>query len=115
MPPTYISGLLTRFLFFDHRNDLFVRKSCLHLSVLLLGGLYTKLEEFWGLRSDLQAVTEHTEIIDGALRRRIDKGIAHITKDLDPDNAELVDLRQKLRAKEEIIRDLGDAIFARIT
>ncbi|SFK37114.1 hypothetical protein SAMN05444421_1141, partial [Celeribacter marinus] len=25
--------------------DLFVRKSCLHLSVLLLGGLYTNLEE----------------------------------------------------------------------
>ncbi|MBB5724090.1 hypothetical protein FHS72_003747, partial [Loktanella ponticola] len=26
--------------------DLFIRKSCLHLSVLLLGGLYTNLEEF---------------------------------------------------------------------
>ncbi|MFT5743543.1 MAG: hypothetical protein ACI86S_001613, partial [Paracoccaceae bacterium] len=32
--------------FLDHRYDLFVRKSCLHLSVLLLGGLYTNLEEF---------------------------------------------------------------------
>ena len=46
MPPTYIGGLLARFLLLDHRNDLLVRKSCLHLSVLLLGGLYTNLEEF---------------------------------------------------------------------
>jgi hypothetical protein len=29
-------------------NDLFVRKSCLHLSVLLLGGRYIKMEEFLG-------------------------------------------------------------------
>ena len=34
------------FLLFDHPVDLFVCKSCLHLSVLLLGGLYTNLEEF---------------------------------------------------------------------
>ncbi|MEO9649867.1 MAG: hypothetical protein ABJ360_19450, partial [Roseobacter sp.] len=46
-----ISSLLTRFLFLDHRYDLFVRKSCLHLSVLLLGGLYTNLEELKGRRS----------------------------------------------------------------
>jgi hypothetical protein len=46
VPPTYISGLLASFLFLDHRNDLFVCKSCLHLSILLLGGLYTNLEEF---------------------------------------------------------------------
>ncbi|MEO9949972.1 MAG: hypothetical protein ABJ360_16585, partial [Roseobacter sp.] len=45
------SSLLTRFLFLDHRYDLFVRKSCLHLSVLLLGGLYTNLEELKGRRS----------------------------------------------------------------
>jgi|TARA_B110000908_G_scaffold118990_1_gene139447 hypothetical protein len=32
-------------------NDLFVRESCLHLSVLLLGGRYMKMEEFLGLRS----------------------------------------------------------------
>ncbi|MEO9651421.1 MAG: hypothetical protein ABJ360_06590, partial [Roseobacter sp.] len=47
-----ISSLLTRFLFLDHRYDLFVRKSCLHLSVLLLGGLYTNLEELKGRRSN---------------------------------------------------------------
>ena len=46
MPPTHISGLLTGFLFLDHRNDLFVRKSYLYLSVLLFGGLYTNLGEF---------------------------------------------------------------------
>jgi hypothetical protein len=51
MPPTYIGGLLASFLFLDHRNDLLICESCLHLSVLLLGGLYTNLEEFWGLRS----------------------------------------------------------------
>ncbi|MFT4708174.1 MAG: hypothetical protein ACI9PU_002023, partial [Ascidiaceihabitans sp.] len=34
------------FLLFDNCYDLFVRKSCLHLSILLLGGLYTNLEEF---------------------------------------------------------------------
>ena len=45
MPPTYISGLLASFLFLDHRYDLFVSESCLHLSVLLLGGLYTNPEE----------------------------------------------------------------------
>lgn len=47
MPPTYIGGLLAGFLFLDHRYDLFVRKSRLHLSVLLLGGPYTNLEEAW--------------------------------------------------------------------
>ena len=31
----------------------FVRKSCLHVSVLLLGGLYINLEEFLGHRSRL--------------------------------------------------------------
>ena len=51
MPPTYIGGLLASFLFLDHRNDLLICESCLHLSVLLLGGFYTNLEEFWGLRS----------------------------------------------------------------
>ena len=55
MPPTYIGGLLASFLFLDHRNDLLICESCLHLSVLLLGGLYTNLEEFWGLRSELDA------------------------------------------------------------
>jgi hypothetical protein len=40
------SGLLASFLLFDHRNDLFVSKTCLHLSVLLLGGVDTNLEEF---------------------------------------------------------------------
>ncbi|MFT6424672.1 MAG: hypothetical protein ACJAYH_002390 [Celeribacter sp.] len=43
---THVRSLLTSFLFLDHRYDLFVRKSCLQLSVLLLGGLYTNLEEF---------------------------------------------------------------------
>ena len=46
MPSAYISGLLSRFLFLDNCYDLFVRKSCLHSSVLLLGGPYTNLEEF---------------------------------------------------------------------
>jgi hypothetical protein len=35
--PTYISGLLPGFLLFDHRNDLFVRKSRPHRSVILVG------------------------------------------------------------------------------
>uniref|UniRef100_UPI00242FF9CB hypothetical protein n=1 Tax=Pseudophaeobacter profundi TaxID=3034152 RepID=UPI00242FF9CB len=39
------------FLLLDHLDDLFVRESRLHLSVLRLGGLYTKLEEIQGLRS----------------------------------------------------------------
>ncbi|MEP0660412.1 MAG: hypothetical protein ABJ360_17610, partial [Roseobacter sp.] len=52
-----ISSLLTRFLFLDHRYDLFVRKSCLHLSVLLLGGLYTNLEELKGRRSGPMLLT----------------------------------------------------------
>ncbi|MCG7522641.1 hypothetical protein, partial [Ruegeria sp. Ofav3-42] len=39
------------FLFLDHLDDLFVGESRLHLSVLKLGGLYTKLEEIQGLRS----------------------------------------------------------------
>lgn len=38
-------------LFLDHLNDLSVRESPLHLSVLLLAGLYTKKEEVQGLRS----------------------------------------------------------------
>ncbi|MEO9843967.1 MAG: hypothetical protein ABJ360_23275, partial [Roseobacter sp.] len=54
-----ISSLLTRFLFLDHRYDLFVRKSCLHLSVLLLGGLYTNLEELKGRRSVPQFLIRH--------------------------------------------------------
>ena len=29
MPPTYVSGLLASFPFFDHRDDLFVSESCL--------------------------------------------------------------------------------------
>ena len=41
-----VSGLLASFMFFDYRNDLLVCESCLHLSGLLLGGLYTNLEEF---------------------------------------------------------------------
>jgi hypothetical protein len=44
--PTYIGCLLASFLFHNNRNDMFVGKSCLHLSVLLLGGVYTKLEKF---------------------------------------------------------------------
>nr|MBC6968028.1 hypothetical protein [Roseobacter litoralis] len=51
MPPTYVRSLLTSFLFFDHCYDLFVRETCLHLSVLLVGRLYTNLEEFKGRRS----------------------------------------------------------------
>ncbi|MDB4197353.1 hypothetical protein N9777_03585, partial [Ascidiaceihabitans sp.] len=46
VPSTHVSGLLTRFLLFDHPYDLFVCKSCLHLSVLFWGGLYTNLEDF---------------------------------------------------------------------
>jgi hypothetical protein len=46
VPPTYVSSLLASFLFLDHCNDLFIRESCLHLSVRVLGGLYTNLEEF---------------------------------------------------------------------
>ncbi|MCG7522780.1 hypothetical protein, partial [Ruegeria sp. Ofav3-42] len=42
---------LACFLFLDHLDDLFVGESRLHLSVLKLGGLYTKLEEIQGLRS----------------------------------------------------------------
>jgi hypothetical protein len=38
--------LLASVLFLDNQNDLFVGKSYLNLSVLLLGGLYTKLGEF---------------------------------------------------------------------
>tara|TARA_Y100001956_G_scaffold27740_1_gene27498 strand:+ start:388 stop:585 length:198 start_codon:yes stop_codon:yes gene_type:complete len=45
MAPTHVSRLLASFLFLDHLNDLFVGESRLHLSVLKLGGLYTKLEE----------------------------------------------------------------------
>ncbi len=46
MPSTYISSLLASFLFLDQRYDLFIRETCLHLSLLLLDGLYTNLEEF---------------------------------------------------------------------
>ncbi|MEP1495727.1 hypothetical protein, partial [Pseudophaeobacter sp.] len=47
-----VSRLLASFLLLDHLDDLFVRESRLHLSVLRLGGLYTKMEEIQGLRSD---------------------------------------------------------------
>lgn len=63
---------------------------------------------------DLQTVTGETTIIDSALRDRINKGIAHITKDLDPDNRELAYLRRQLQLREKALRDLGDAIFAKI-
>lgn len=63
---------------------------------------------------DLQKVTGKTEIIDDALREKINKGIAHLTKNLVLDNVELVDLREQLRSKEKVIRNLGDAIFTRI-
>jgi hypothetical protein len=49
--PTCTGCLLASVLFLDNQNDLFVGKSCLHLSVLLLGGLYTKLGGFYGRRS----------------------------------------------------------------
>ncbi|SMX31456.1 hypothetical protein OCA8868_00370 [Octadecabacter ascidiaceicola] len=58
-----VSGLLARFLFLDHRNELFVRKSCLHLSDLFLGGLHTNLEAFWGLRSEPVRENEKAEKI----------------------------------------------------
>ena len=45
-------------------NDLFVRKSCLHLSVHLLGGRYIKMEEFLGLRSDPQADMAENAILE---------------------------------------------------
>ncbi|MEM6618889.1 MAG: hypothetical protein AAF631_06255, partial [Pseudomonadota bacterium] len=49
-----IRCLLASFLFLEHLDDLFVAESRLHLSVLWLVGLYTKLEEIQGLRSYLQ-------------------------------------------------------------
>ena len=55
--PTYVlvSAQRASFLFFNHLNDLFVGESLLHLSVLLLSGLYTKLEETWGAGHILRA------------------------------------------------------------
>ncbi|MCG7521632.1 hypothetical protein, partial [Ruegeria sp. Ofav3-42] len=50
---------LACFLFLDHLDDLFVGESRLHLSVLKLGGLYTKLEEIQGLRSPTINVKWH--------------------------------------------------------
>ncbi|MEP0146322.1 hypothetical protein, partial [Pseudophaeobacter sp.] len=47
-----VSRLLASFLLLDHLDDLFVRESRLHLSVLRLGGLYTKMEKIQGLRSN---------------------------------------------------------------
>lgn len=44
--PTHVCGLLPKFLFLDHHKDLFIRKSRLHSSVLLVGGLYTNLKGF---------------------------------------------------------------------
>jgi cation transport ATPase len=41
-------------------NNPFVRKSCLHLSVLLLGGRYIKMEELWGLRSNAITISQMT-------------------------------------------------------
>jgi hypothetical protein len=43
-PPDHLLDVQT--LFFDHRSDLFARKTRLHLSVLLLDGPHTNQEEF---------------------------------------------------------------------
>jgi len=44
--PTNIGSPFTSCLFLQYLDDLFVRESLLNLSVLVLGGLYIKMEEF---------------------------------------------------------------------
>lgn len=61
---------------------------------------------------DLHNLTGCSEVIDDTLRTKIDKGIAHLTSALDPDNEELNDLRGELKAKEEILRSLGDKFLS---
>jgi hypothetical protein len=46
MPPTDSDSFLAKFRFLDHCNDLFVRKSCLHLSALFEG---RTLHKFGGI------------------------------------------------------------------
>ncbi|MEM6620235.1 MAG: hypothetical protein AAF631_13180, partial [Pseudomonadota bacterium] len=53
------------FLFLEHLDDLFVAESRLHLSVLWLVGLYTKLEEIQGLRSVSLRGANHARVPQG--------------------------------------------------
>ncbi|MGX5828706.1 hypothetical protein [Mesorhizobium sp. 43Arga] len=68
-----------------------------------------KLKDF-GL--DLESVTGESQIIDEATRTMIDKGIAHLTDRLDPDNEELEHLRGVLESKSTMLKALVDKLFA---
>lgn len=63
---------------------------------------------------NLKTLTGHSQVIDGALRDKINKGIAHLTSDLDPDNEELNDLREDLKSRERILQVLEDRFFSMI-
>ena len=65
-------------------------------------------------RLDLKDLTGHSEVIDCALKNKINKGIAHLTSNLDPDNDELDDLRDELKSKNAILQILGDKFFSMI-
>lgn len=68
-----------------------------------------KLKDF-GL--DLESVIGQSQIIDDATRTMINKGIAHLTDKLDPDNDELEHLRGVLASKSTMLQALADKLFA---
>lgn len=68
-----------------------------------------KLQHF-GL--DLKSVIGESQIIDDATRTMINKGIAHLTNQLDPDSDELEHLRAVLASKSTMLQALGDKLFA---
>ena len=84
--------------------------------------LCTNLDQGGGGRTltlDLHTITKHldtkhSEVIDCALKIKIDKGIAHLTSNLDPDNVELKGLREELKSKNRILQALGDKFFSMI-
>lgn len=70
-----------------------------------------KLSDF---ELNLYDLTGHSEVIDCALKNKINKGIAHLTSNLDPDNDEMHDLRDELKSKNAILQTLGDQFFSMI-
>jgi hypothetical protein len=74
------------------------------------------VDKTWGsaFKLDLKQIIGETEVIDGALRIKINKGIAHLTTKLDPDYKELVELRAELRSREQVLQDLGNKVFSMI-
>lgn len=63
---------------------------------------------------ELEDITGCSEILDRPLRKRINKGIAHLTEKLDPDADELRDLREELKKRSPMLHSLRKKFFSMI-